>query len=84
MCILLNVDYAKFAVSNLLFQKLSNKNFWGSVRIPPTPSLAMEGLNENQTRFRKGYRTSNHIFTLLTLTNHYKQKCEEEAISMSC
>ena len=29
-------------------------------------------LNENQAGFRKGYRTTGHIFALLTLINHYK------------
>ena len=29
MCILLKLDYSKFGVSNLFFQKLSKKNLWG-------------------------------------------------------
>ena len=37
MCILLKLDYAKFGVSNLFFQKLSKKNLWGSARPPPPP-----------------------------------------------
>ena len=28
MCILLKLDYAKFGIFNLFFQKLSKKNLW--------------------------------------------------------
>ena len=37
MCILLKLDYEKFGVYNLFFQKLSKKNLWGSDRSPPPP-----------------------------------------------
>ena len=40
MCILLKLDYAKFGVSNLFFQKLS-KDLWGGLDSPP---LVQEGL----------------------------------------
>ena len=33
MCVLLKLDYVKFGVSNLFFQKLSKENRWGSARI---------------------------------------------------
>ena len=40
MCKLLKLDYAKFGVSNLFFQKLLKKNLCGVGSIP----LAKEGL----------------------------------------
>ena len=43
MYILLKLDYAKFGVFNLFFQKLSKKNFWGSARAP----LVKEGLSRD-------------------------------------
>ena len=45
MCILLKLDYAKFGVSYLFFQKLPNRNLWGSAQ-PPSP-LVKEGLKQN-------------------------------------
>ena len=35
-------------------------------------------LNEIQAGFRKGYRTIDHVFTLLTLINHYKNVKERK------
>ena len=45
MCILLKLNYAKFGVSNLFFQKLSKKNLWGVGSTPFGP-LGQEGLSK--------------------------------------
>ena len=48
MCVLLTLDYPKFGVSNLFFQKLSRKIFGG--RLDPSPPLVkahMSGVVSN-------------------------------------
>ena len=35
-------------------------------------------LNENQAGFKKGYPSSDHIFTLLSLINHHKNVKKKE------
>ena len=45
MCILLKLDYAKFGVSNLFFQKLSKKTLQGRLNPLPPPPLVQEGLS---------------------------------------
>ena len=42
MCILLKLDYAKFGVFNLFFQKLSKKHLWGG-RLDPHPRRLGKG-----------------------------------------
>ena len=56
MCIFLKLDYAKYGVSNLFFQKLSKRPFGCRLDAPPPPLplvIIKEGL-------RKGYGA--HIF----------------------
>ena len=48
MCILLKLDYAKFGVSNLFFQKLSKENL-----CPPPPPLVKEGLKIYELNVQK-------------------------------
>ena len=45
MCILLKLNYAKFGVSDLFFQKLLKKHIWGSTRPPPPPPLSKGRVN---------------------------------------
>ena len=48
MCILLKLEYAKFGVSNLLFQNLSKKNVWGVGSTPLLGEERVKSVNEGR------------------------------------
>ena len=54
MCLLLKLDYAKFGVSNLFFQKLSKKTFGG--RPPAVVSIYGKKNNNKKTQKKLNFQ----------------------------
>ena len=76
MCTLLKLDYAKFGVSTLFFQKLWKKNLWGSARPPP---LVKEGLtNDSIFAYKLSFflYISYQIVLMLLVSNRDKRLFE--------